>query len=369
MSSIIEELRTGRLLTVTRVRAYARILLALEIITAIFISIGTYGFITKLPHPVSTDFVSFYAAGYLANHGHPGFVYNRDIHYQTENLVKDTSGLLYNYFFYPPTFLLICSPLARLPYLLSFAVFETATAALYIAAIRRVISEASLLLPFIAFPAFLWTIGLGQNGLLTAALLAGATFNLERRPGLSGFLFGCLAFKPHYGLLIPVALIAGQYWRVLLSGFFTVLALVGLSMLIYGVDLWHQYLSTVLFAQQTFEQGRVAFSGLVSPFGAVRLLGGSPLAAYVVQIAVSATLVVFVAYVWGKPLSLPIKAAALTAAIMPSVPVILFYDFLIATVAIAWLITLGSEEWFLTLGKSHLLFCRSNYDVCPGSWV
>jgi len=36
---------------------------------------------------------------------------------------------------------------------------------------------------------------------------------LERRPVAAGLLFGLLCYKPHFGLLVPVALASGGYWR------------------------------------------------------------------------------------------------------------------------------------------------------------
>ena len=61
----------------------------------------------------------------------------------------------------------------------------------------------------LAYPAVLINIGHGQNGFLTAALLGGALVILDRRPIVAGILFGLLVYKPQFGLMIPLALIAG----------------------------------------------------------------------------------------------------------------------------------------------------------------
>ena len=55
----------------------------------------------------------------------------------------------------------------------------------------------------------------GQNGFLTAALLIGGLVNLDRRPILSGILFGMLTIKPQFGLLLPVLLLITGRWRVI----------------------------------------------------------------------------------------------------------------------------------------------------------
>ena len=58
----------------------------------------------------------------------------------------------------------------------------------------------------------------GQNGFLTAALIGGRRCcNWRTRPLLAGLLLGLLTYKPHFGLLFPVALIFGGYWRAFFS--------------------------------------------------------------------------------------------------------------------------------------------------------
>ena len=44
-------------------------------------------------------------------------------------------------------------------------------------------------------------------------LLGGALVSLDRRPLIAGILFGLMAYKPQFGLMIPIALAAGGYWR------------------------------------------------------------------------------------------------------------------------------------------------------------
>src|SRR5207244_1709501 len=74
-----------------------------------------------------------------------------------------------------------------------------------------------------------------------------------------------------------------------------------------------------------------------SPFGAVRLLGGPVALAYVVQVAASLAAAMLVFIVWWRKLSLPIRAASLTAATLVAVPVAIFYDLMLGTVAVCWL--------------------------------
>ena len=46
---------------------------------------------------------------------------------------------------------------------------------------------------------------------------------IDRRPWLAGVLIGCLAYKPQFGLLIPLVLVASGRWRVFAAAVATVL--------------------------------------------------------------------------------------------------------------------------------------------------
>ena len=54
----------------------------------------------------------------------------------------------------------------------------------------------------------------GQNGFLTAALIGGTLYLIPVRPILAGVCLGLLSYKPQYGLLFPIVLIAAAQWTV-----------------------------------------------------------------------------------------------------------------------------------------------------------
>jgi hypothetical protein len=100
---------------------------------------GTYGLIVPLAGPTSTDFVSFYAAGALADAGTPELAYDQAAHDAAEQRAT-AAGIEYRFFYYPPVFLLLCAALARLPYLAAFLVFEVATLALCLIVMREILA-------------------------------------------------------------------------------------------------------------------------------------------------------------------------------------------------------------------------------------
>ena len=322
-----------------RIRVGCSILLAIEIAVFLFMAAGTHGLIVPLPRPTSTDFVSFYAAGSLADAGTPELAYDQGAHYAAEQRATQ-EGIEYNFFYYPPPFLLLCAAIAHLPYIVAFLVFEAGTLLFYVLVARHILGgrNSAVVVPLLAFPPALWTLGLGQNALLTAGLFGSATLLIDRRPAVAGVLFGALCYKPHFALLVPVALAAGGHWRALAATFASAAALCLLSLSVFGWEVWRDYLTAAAASPAVYQSGRISFTGFINPFGAVLLLGGTPLIAYWVQAVTILAAAVLVAYVWRRGLSPPIRAATLAAATLAALPIALFYDLMLAAIAAAWLL-------------------------------
>jgi hypothetical protein len=330
----------GAALDRDRVLAYCRVLLAVETAVFLFLVAGTHGLIAPLAGPTSTDFVSFYAAGALADAGTPELAYDQAAHDAAEERAT-AAGIEYRFFYYPPVFLLLCAALARLPYLAAFLVFEVATLVLCLIVMREILAERdwSAIIPILAVPAAFWTLGLGQNSFLTAALFGAGTLWIDRRPILAGFCFGALCYKPHFALLVPVALLAGRYWRALAAFLGSAAALCGLSVIAFGWQTWQGFVAAAAESHATYASGRINFGGLITPFGGVLLAGGTPNAAYMAQAAATLGAGLLVAFVWRRTLPLPIRGATLAAAALVAVPVALIYDLMLAAVAAAWLVS------------------------------
>lgn len=348
-------LQTGDWLNRRRVMGWSSILLTFEILAFVFFIAGTHGYIVELEKPTSTDFVSFYAAGVLANGDDPALAYNQAAHFAAEQAATE-SGIDYNFFFYPPVFLLVCSMLARMPYLLAFVVFETVSCLLYISVIQRVLGERGWrwLIPLMGFPAVLWTLGFGQNSFLTAAFFGAATVLLDTQPLLAGVAFGLLCYKPHFGLLVPIALAAGRYWKAFAVAGLSVAFLIGLSGLCFGWNTWRAFLVAFSDSGTVFARGRIPYAGLISVFGAARLAGLPVGIASVIQSTMTLIAALSVGVIWYRSRSAPVRFAALAAGTLLAIPVVLIYDFVLLSVGGCWLIRAGRGTGFLPWEKTVL---------------
>lgn len=347
MAPFWQELRSGRWLTTDRTRAYSLILLGLYAIAIVGWIALSDGLIDRNGKPIGTDFSSFYAAGSLVLDGRAGDVYDMAAHFAREQQIFGAATPYYGWL-YPPIFLLVATPLARMPYPLALIAWQGATFALYLAVIAAILRKprrdggaiAHLWLPVAAaFPAVFINLGHGQNGFLTAGLLGAALVVLPRRPVLSGILFGLLAYKPQFGLLIPFALLAAGQWRTMIAAGGTVIALAGVAALAFGPDLWWSFAaSTETSRKLLLEQGDVGFEKLQSVFAAIRMWGGGLSLAYAVQGAASLAAICGVAWMWRTSVDRDLKAALLIVATLLGSPHVLDYDLTILGPAMAFIV-------------------------------
>lgn len=342
------QLRSGDWLDRRRVKVYATILLVLELAVFSFLVAGTHGWIVPLDKPNTTDFVSFYAAGRLADAGTPALAYDQAAHLAAEEAIVG-KGIQYQFFNYPPVYQALFAPIALLPYLVAFVTVAALTLLFYLAIARRILDDysAAALLALLAFPAVWWNIGLGQNAFLTAGLFGAATLLIDRRPVLAGICFGALCYKPHFALLVPLALAVGGHWRAFATAAVSAVLLVLASAALLGWETWHAFVATAGASHSMYESGRILFGGFVNPFGAMRLMGASVPVSYAVQALFSAAAAAIVAIVWHRGASLPARAA---------VPLSLLYDLMLGAVAACWLLR-GQGRSCATWEKTVLTVC------------
>lgn len=337
MTNIWQGLRSGDWLTGSRMRAYCLILLALSVLVFTGWIIVSDGLIDRTGQPIGTDFSNVYAAGSLTWQGRAADAYAPALQHAAEKAVFDGRDVPFYGWHYPPFFFAIAFLVAALPYAGGLALWLVASFAAYVAAIRAILPRRETLLVAAAFPAVLVNVGHGQNGFLTTALLGGALHWLDRRPWLAGVLIGLLAYKPQFGVLIPVALLAGGHWRTIGAAALTVAALVGVSFAMLGSGIWHAFADSMNFTQTVvLEQGGTGWQKIQSIFSAVRALGANVPTAYAAQGMLLALLAASLAWLWHSDAAFELKAAALALASLLATPYVLDYDFVVLAVAIAF---------------------------------
>ena len=210
------------------------------------------------------------------------------------------------------------------------------------------------LLLALAFPAVFVNLGHGHNGFLTAALFGLALVNLDRRPVVAGALFGLLAYKPQFGLMIPLVLAATGRWRTMLAAAATVAALALAVTLAFGIETWREFLHSAGFTRLVLEEGGPGWHMIQSVFSAVRMWGGPVLLAYALQGIVTLGIAAALVLLWRSQAAFALKAAALCIATLLATPYSLDYDMMLLAPAIAFLAVDGIERGFSPYHKTAL---------------
>ena len=332
----LEALRSAAWLTPERARAWCLVLAILTATAATAWVCLSRGGLDLLGKPLGTDFVSFWAASRLALDGQAALAYDPAAHAAAQRALFPDERAGYFAFFYPPTFLVLCLPLAALPYLAALAAWLAAGFAALFACLRRVLPQGWAVLPIAAFPGVLVNAGHGQNGFLSGACLGGCMVLMQRRPFLAGACLGALAFKPHLLLAAPVALLAARRWTVAAGAATSALGLAAVSWLVLGEAAWGGFLRSSQLARATLEQGLVDHGKMQSVFAAVRLLHGEVWLAYAAQAVAGIAACALLARTAAVRPGAQAEGALLVAATLACTPFLLDYDLVCLALPIAW---------------------------------
>ena len=306
--------------------------------------------------PLGTDFANVWTAGKMALSGHAADAYSPSLHYAEQQATFYDSVPFYGWH-YPPFFMLLAIILAAIPYSAAWLVWMSATLPAYLAMIWAISRHKVAMLAAAAFPAVFVNFIHGQNGFLTAALIGGAMICLNPRPYLAGVLIGLLAYKPQFGVLIPLALAAGGYWRSFAAAAATVVSMSLFSTIAFGPEIWTAFLESRHFTQEiVLEAGETGWEKIQSLFAAVRHLGGSLELAYAAQGTMFLGLGVCVVWMWRRAVTLEVKAAGLIVASLLATPYVMDYDLMALAPAIMLLTAAGLRDGFAPYEKAVLAF-------------
>jgi arabinofuranan 3-O-arabinosyltransferase len=296
---------------------------------------------------IPTDFVNVWAAGRLALEGHPAQAWDWDIQKQVELalLRQDFPG--YFAWHYPPPFLFVASLLAKFPYTAAFMLWVSVSFVPYLAVMRAIVGRPFGLLLAVGFPMVFNNALVGQNGFLTAALIGGTLYLMPARPVLSGICLGLLSYKPQYGLLFPIVLIAASQWTVFFTAGAVAVAMALVSWLAFGTESWQAFFHWMpMFSQAFLTEGKATWWKLQSLFSLVRYFGGPEQLAWICQWMLTAAVATALVLMWRSRVSYPLKAAALAAGTLLTTPYLFMYDMMVLAIPVAFLVRIGLASGF-----------------------
>ena len=187
---------------------------------------------------VFTDHMAFYSGARLIAEGRGEIMYDYDqLGIEQRKMVGfDDGGFTLTAIRNPPFYPLLYLPTAKLPYLISFWIWDIIALLLLYLGFRLLGVERPLIAMAWAtsfYPVYT-VITFGQNSMISFAILCGVYFSLRRdRKLIAGGLAGLLSFKPTVmlGLCIWWLLDIRRYWKCWLGMMITGLILLGISLL------------------------------------------------------------------------------------------------------------------------------------------
>jgi hypothetical protein len=296
---------------------------------------------------IPTDFVNVWAAGRLVLEGHPALAYDWDIQKQVELalLKQDFPG--HFAWHYPPPFLFVASLLAQFPYAVAFIGWISVSLVPYLAVMRAIVGRPFGWMLAFSVPMVLSNGLVGQNGFFTAALIGGTLYLMPARPLLAGICLGLLSYKPQYGLLFPLVLIAASQWTVFFTAAAVTVLMALASWLAFGTESWQAFFHWMpTFSQAFLTEGKAPWWKMQSLFAQVRYFGGTEPLAWAFQWVLSATVAVVLVVMWRSRVSYALKAAALATGTLLITPYLFMYDMMVLAIPVAFLVRIGLKTGF-----------------------
>ena len=256
--------------------ALAWILLLPYIMTA-------HGHLDWSGHALGRDFVNYWSAGQMVREHQVAPIFDRDAFLAAERRLFDPR-LPFHFWSYPPVALFLVAPLGWLPYIPGLIIWSVFGVAVLV----------------------LW----------------------RRRPAAAGALLGLLIFKPQMALMLPLAVLAERRWTTMAAAAAVVLALLSLSVPVFGVQAWRGFLTGSLQTQQLMlTQGSGPFQWMMPTLLMSGRLLGLPTTVAMTAQAIGAVAAMWAVWNgWRSDADPEAKAALLMAATFLASPQAFNYD-------------------------------------------
>ncbi len=303
------------------------------------------------------DFCWIWMSGVFAVSSDPARIYDPSVLSAAQDSFFGPGKCVFYYFDYPPTSLFLTYLLGMLPYVIAFVVWILATLILYLTAIYKIVPCPVALIAALTPAAVLKNIQLGHNGFLTAALIGLSLAFMERRPWVSGMFLGLLTYKPQFGVLFPLALLASRNWRALGSATATSLTLGVAAAIVFGYRGWPSFISSLLGRNSSLSPDGEVELNLQSVYGLIHWAGTSVWVAWAVHLTIAAVVAAAICAIWAKPIPYSLKAAIICIGAVTVSPYLLAYDLCILSIAVAFFVRDGMSRGFLPGERTGLLIC------------
>jgi hypothetical protein len=325
------------------------------------------GLITRFQNLVGGDFVVFRTASEVVGTGAMIPIYNME--YLSDLIASrhPNAKKMLLAWMYPPTMLMVVSPLALMPFTWAFAAWVSSQLIVFAASFRALWKNKMALFLGLASPAIFQSVITGQTGMLTASLLALSGYYARSRPVLAGVAAGMLTIKPQFGLLIPLAFAAARCWKAFGVAFITAVTMAVSTIMLWGTEPWLAFAQSLSAHGDRLSEAKFTFEKLATPFGQSRLLGASLPFAQGLQLVVSILLAGYVVACWSKVKGSELRVAALSSSSLLVTPYAFYYELPILVFPVAMIASVATQEGWLRFERLSIFVLGVLCFLPPGS--
>jgi len=319
--------------------------------------------------PFGRDFANFWAGGHLALTGrfdllvdftgYNDFIATTFHHDPTDQLV----------FSYPPILLPFLVPFGALPFGLAVLVWTVLNVALIERSARLLADhDRACRVAACISPATVTMVAYGHFGGALALLGTYAVTHAAKRPRIAGLCLALMSVKPQFAVSLGVLLLIAGRWRAVLWSLPVTLGLVGLSLAMFGLKPWVNFLEWTLpfQTQLVTHYAPEVLKRTASLYAAASLLGLPEWIGYGLHFGVAAVVLIGSATLLRRVGATPRIVALALLSVLIALPYLHNYDLAVAGPAVAVALFAGKpgeSRPFLSIVPATLLWLVPTFSL------
>lgn len=261
------------------------------------------GYISGPFQPFGWDYINLWSSGRMIAEGLVEQIYSPVAFeaYQIAFVQADTGLRIWAY---PPHSLFLSWPFGQFGFFAGFLAWSLLGVGVLAAGAAYFGFNRFEILLLILSPAAIINIYYGQSGNLAGGLMLAALAGGSHQRNWPIAAAALLTLKPQTGFLLPLLWLRNRQWILIVSTTAAVLALVGLSVAVFGVETWRDYLGETLPRLSRLErEGEGPFLFMIpSVFISMRLLGFDGATSFTVHLIFAAAIAgAMVWRLWREP--------------------------------------------------------------------
>jgi len=321
-----------------------------------------------------TDFQDFYVAGKLVLSGQARCAYEWPC--LRHGQLAEFGRWEFMPWSYPPQFTVLVAGLAVLPHAVAFLVFSLGSFTFLVWMVVKLSGRYAAFPLVLILPAAIVNARCGQNGFLTAGLIALFAWLYLRRDDRCGLALGAMVIKPHLALALGLLLLLRRQWLAAAQAIAVVAGTAALATVVLGPGIWPAFVRASSESGQHLWNGEFPLERMTSVFALFRQAGVSSPLAMGAQLIAALGLLAGLATLASQCRDERIVVAAAVAATLMLSPYTYDYDLPIAGVALALIapivlerlsgleaLAAGTLSW---LASANFLIIYLAFELVPG---